>query len=365
MLFSIIALAAAASAVSAQERRPAEQDEPIKPKADLVTITAAVLDRDGRAVRSLKQGDFIVFEDGVEQKISHFASTEEAFTVMLMLDLSGSTRDEIALIKHAAKKFLSELRKDDRVGITVFSGDVGLISDFTGDRAKLEAAIDQEEPPQGSSEFRFTRKTGTSFYDALLFAVQDSPFKQIDGRKAIVCMSDGVDSTSKSTYREIAALVEKSGASVYFLELNTEAAMIRGLLKERTDSGYINLSPTQLSRYYEEFDRDSILRNQHRDSIPPETKREIAVGLYEIARRDMRQLAERAGGRVYPVSALTDLAAVYKQVAEDLRSQYSIGYYPQNDLHDGGWRAVKIEVRRQGATVRARSGYWAPGRRNP
>ena len=366
ILLSLVALALASySVASAQERRPADQDqdEAIKLKADLVMITAAVLDRDGRAIRSLKRDEFVVFEDGVEQKIAHFSPTEEPFTVMLLLDLSGSTRDEIALMKHAAKRFLTELRKDDRVGIIVFSGDVELIADFTSDRKMLEEAIDAEEPPQGSETYRFTRKTGTSFYDALLLAVEESPLKGVEGRKAIVCMSDGVDSTSRSTYREIATLVEKADASVYFLELNTEEAMIRGLLKDKTDSGYINLSPSQINRYYDEFDRNSTERNQPRDQIPPETKREIAAGLYDIARRDMRQLAERVGGRVYPVNALTDLAAVYKQVAEDLRSQYSIGYYPMNETHDGKWRAVRIEVRRQGANVRARSGYWAPGRR--
>ncbi|HWP44219.1 MAG TPA: VWA domain-containing protein [Blastocatellia bacterium] len=364
MLFTLAALVlVAAVAVCAQDRRPPDQDEAIRLKADLVTITAAVLDRDGRAVRSLKREDFIVFEDGVEQKIAHFARTEEPFTVMLMLDFSGSTLDEIALMKRAAKKFLAELRKDDRVGVITFSGDVKLVSDFTSDRAEIEAAIESEQPPQGSGQHRFTRKTGTSFYDALRLAVEDTSIKSVEGRKAIVCMSDGVDSTSKSTYSQIATLVEKSAASVYFLELNTEEAMIRGLLKERTDAGYINLSPSQISRYYEEFDRDSIIRNQPRDLMPPEMKRDIARGLYEIARRDMRQLAERTGGRVYPASALTDLSAVYKQVADDLRSQYSIGYYPQNDAHDGGWRSIRIEVRQQGATVRARSGYWAPERR--
>jgi VWFA-related protein len=364
IIFGLVVVAlAAAAAAPAQERRLPDQDETIKLKADLVTVTAAVLDREGRAIRSLKKEDFVVFEDGVEQKVSHFAPTEEPFTVMLLLDVSGSTRDDIALIKRAAKKFLAELRKDDRVGIIVFSGDVELVADFTSDRAALEAAIDSEEPPQGDNGRRFTRKTGTSFYDALFLAVEDSPLKRVDGRKAIVCMSDGVDSTSKSTYTEIATLVEKSGASVYFLELNTEGAMVQGLLKDRKDAGYINLSPGQINRYYDEFDRDSTERSVHRDLIPPETRREIAAGLYEIARRDMRQMSERAGGRVYPVSALTDLAAVYKQVADDLRSQYSIGYYPQNDAHDGRWRSVRIEVRRQGASVRARSGYWAPGRR--
>ena len=84
--------------------------------------------------------------------------------------------------------------------------------------------------------------------------------------------------------------------------------------------------------------------------------------LYEIARRDLRQLAVRTGGRVYPVSALTDLSEIYKQVADDLRSQYSISYYPSNESHDGRWRSIRVEVARPNSSVRARSGYWAPGR---
>ncbi len=86
----------------------------------------------------------------------------------------------------------------------------------------------------------------------------------------------------------------------------------------------------------------------------------MATALYEIARRDLRQLASRTGGRVYPVSALTDLAAIYKQVADDLRSQYSISYYPINEAHDGRWRSIRVEVQRPGVSVRSRSGYWAP-----
>ena len=83
------------------------------------------------------------------------------------------------------------------------------------------------------------------------------------------------------------------------------------------------------------------------------------AGLYKLARKEVRALAQRAGGHVYPVKSLSDLAGVYKQVADDLHSQYSIGYYPTNKSRDGRWRSIRVETRAQGATVRARSGYWA------
>ena len=92
--------------------------------------------------------------------------------------------------------------------------------------------------------------------------------------------------------------------------------------------------------------------------MPPETRRKINAGLYKIARREMKELATRTGGREYAVHALGDLAGVYKQVADDLRSQYSIGYYSSNNTSDGRWRTIRVEVK-NGATVRARSGYWA------
>jgi VWFA-related protein len=335
-----------------------DQDEPIKLKTNLVTVTAAVTDPTGRPIRSLTADDFVIYEDGVRQKITHFSSGEEPFTVLLLLDISGSTADDITLIKRAAVNFLGQLRAGDRVGLIVFSGDVEMIVDFTTSRAKFEAAIQSAATPGGEAGHRFGTSTGTSFYDALFLAVEESSLKQVEGRKAIVCMSDGVDSTSKTKNRLIATLVEKSDASIYFLELNTEAVTLERLLKPKSDPDYANLSQSQVDRYFDTYDPDSFERTRDRRSLPPDLLTEINRRLFELARKEQRQMAERTGGRVYPVNSLTDLNAIYKQVAGDLRSQYSIGYYPNNDIQDGRWRAINVEVRRQGK-VRARSGYWA------
>lgn len=346
----------------AQEPPPGEQDEPIRLKTDLVSITASAIDRGGRAIKSLKAEDFTIYEDGVKQKISHFAATEEPFTLLLLLDISGSTREDIALMKKAARNFLSELRAEDRVSVIVFSREIELIADFADPRAKVETAIDQIAATEGSEGSRFTFNTGTSFYDALFLAVEESPLKHAEGRKAIVCMSDGVDSTSLKNYKDISTLVVQSEASVYFLGLNTENAMLTGLLKPRTDAGYLNFSQSQINRYYDEYDAESLERHRPREVMTPDVKREINGGLYRLARREQQEISDRTGGRVYPVRTLADLSGVYKQVADDLRSQYSISYYPSNQARDGRWRAIRVEARPRDATVRARSGYWAQGK---
>lgn len=347
--------------VTAQERQPRDQDEPIRLKSDLVIVSTSVIDPSGRAIKSLKSDDFTVYEDRVKQKIAHFAATEEPFTLLLLLDLSGSTRDEITLMKRAARNFLGELRFDDRVGVIVFSREIEMISEFTDPRANVSAAIDRLATPEGDEAHRFTTNTGTSFYDALFLAVEESPLKQAEGRKAIICLSDGVDSTSKMKFADVLPLAEKSGASIYFLELNTEEATLQGLLKPKSDPNYLNFSQSQIDRYYAENDPESFQRFRPRTALSPETTREINTGLYTISRRELRTLGEHTGGRVYAVRSLSDLAGVYKQVADDLHSQYSIGYYPSNTAHDGRWRAIKVETRSKNATVRARSGYRAKG----
>jgi Ca-activated chloride channel family protein len=346
-------------AVRAQEQQPRDQEQPIRLKTDLVTVTASVTGANVSPIKSLKADDFAIYEDGVKQKIAHFAATEEPFTLLLLLDISGSTRDEIALIKRAARNFLGELRFDDRVGVIVFSREIEMIAEFTDPRAQVSSAIDGIATTAGEEGYRFTTNTGTSFYDALFLAVEESPLKQVEGRKAIVCMSDGVDSTSKMKFKDIAPLAEKSDASIYFLELNTEQETLQGLLKPKTDPGYVNFSKSQVERYYAEHDPDSIERFRPRETLSPETIREINAGLYKLSRRELLALGERTGGRVYPVKTLTDLTGVYKQVADDLRAQYSIGYYPSSKTLDGRWRAIRVETRVRGATVRARSGYWA------
>ena len=345
--------------VRAQDRQSRDQDEPIRLNSDLVTVTASATGPNSAAVKTLKAEDFSIYEDGVKQKISHFAATEQPFALLMLLDISGSTQEDITLMKRAARNFLGELRFDDRVAVMVFSRDSEIIADFSDSRATVASAIDGIGVIEGEEGHRFTAKTGTSFYDSLYMAVDDSPLKGIEGRKAIICMSDGVDSTSKMSFSDIAPMAERSEASLYFLELNTEVATLQGLLKPKTDSDYLNFSLSQLDRYFAEYDPHSPQRTMSRETLTPDLIRSINEGLYKVARRELRLLSERTGGRVFPVKSLEDLSGVYKQVGDELRSQYTIGYYPSNRVHDGRWRIIRVETRASGVNVRARSGYWA------
>src|SRR5215510_7331188 len=128
--------------VRAQDRQLRDQDEPIRLNSDLVTVTASATGPNAAAVKTLRAEDFSIYEDGVKQKISHFAATEQPFALLLLLDISGSTREDIALMKRAARNFLGELRFDDRVGVIVFSRDVEMIADFSDARAAVATAID-------------------------------------------------------------------------------------------------------------------------------------------------------------------------------------------------------------------------------
>jgi VWFA-related protein len=345
--------------VRSQNQQSRDQDEPIRLNSDLVTVMASANGPNATAVKTLKAEDFSIFEDGVKQKIAHFAATEQPFSLLLLLDISGSTRDDITLIKRAARNFLGELRFDDRVAVIVFSRGSEVVADFSDSRASVASAIDNIGTMEGEDGHQFTAKTGTSLYDSLYMAVDDSPLKEVEGRKAIVCMSDGVDSTSKMRFSDITPMAERSEASFYFLELNTEAATLQGLLKPKTDVGYVNFSQSQIDRYFAEYDPDSPQRIRSRETLLPDMIRTINAGLYKVAKRELRLLAERTGGRVFPVKTLEDLSGVYKQVGDELRSQYTIGYYPSNRAHDGRWRTIRLETRSPGISVRARTGYWA------
>ncbi|HKV41904.1 MAG TPA: VWA domain-containing protein [Blastocatellia bacterium] len=337
-----------------------EEDQTIRLTSDLVSLNVAVIDKDGHSIKSLKKSDFVAYEDGIKQQITNFAAAEEPFTVMLLLDVSGSTSEQIGLMKAAAKNFLSYLDQRDNVGVIAFSGGVELLADLGNTRADVQSSIDGIATAEGSEGHRFASNTGTSFYDALYSAVNESPLKRITGRKAIVCMTDGVDSSSRMHYPETARLVEKSDASVYFLELDTEKANLEALLRDRNDPGYANFSHAQIERYCDTYHRDEIDRALPPQMIPRDERKKINHGLYEIAHGELKDLAGRTGGRIYPVKTVWDLVGVFRQIADDLRAQYSIGYYPANKARDGRWRIIKVEVTTRGARVRTRPGYWAP-----
>ena len=336
------------------------QDDTIRLRSDLVSMNASVVDSRGRAIEELEARDFEVYEDGVKQTIANFSATREPFTLMLLLDVSGSTAHEIDLMKDAARNFLAHIGPEDRIGVVVFSNEVILVAELADSRDRVMQEIDGVTTTGGGSGHRFSQNTGTSFYDAIYLTLNEDSVKQVKGRKAIICLSDGVDSTSRTKFPEVARLVEASKASVYFLELDTEKANLEALLKPRSDPGYANFSQSQIDRYYERYDSGSPDRYLPRNSLREDMRKRINHGLYEIARAEVAQLTDKTGGRIYPVRTVWDLAGVYGQIAADLRTLYSIGYYSSNEARDGRWRTIRLVAKRPGAKVRTRPGYWGP-----
>src|SRR5262249_48643581 len=176
------------------------------------------------------------------------------------------------------KNFIAELRKEDRVGVIAFSRDIRRIAALGQSRSAIELAIDAIAAPAGSDGYQFSTSTGTSFYDALYAAMNENQLRSSEGRKAIVCMSDAVDSTSLKSYADVAIRAERSEVSVYFLKLDTEQATLEGLLKPKTDPGYVNFSRSQIERYYDAYDPDSPDRGLPREAMTSMKKREINRG---------------------------------------------------------------------------------------
>ncbi|MCG3162426.1 MAG: hypothetical protein JMDDDDMK_03680 [Acidobacteria bacterium] len=322
----------------------------IRLDTDLVSVDVIVTDRDGnRSSALLKASDFAVYEDGVRQKISNFSATDVPFNLVLLLDTSGSTRDEVGLMRRAARRFLDELRPQDRIAVIQFNKQVEMLEDLTSDRAKIEEALQLLDA--GS---------GTSFYDSLKLTI-DEVFKKVEGRKAIVALTDGVDSFGYTTFDQILPALEQSNILTYFLELDTEEFTQAGMARDCSNDNHFEFSRKQLKKYIAEYGTDAVLSEHQPHCLLSRTERmQINRRLYESARRELREMANKTGGRVYPVKDTGQLEPAYSQIAAELRTQYSIAYYPTNEKHDGKWRALRVVVNRSGFGARTRPGYRAP-----
>jgi VWFA-related protein len=335
---------------------PIAEGTTVKLRSDLVTLSVSVADPAGRPLGNLSAADFQVIEDGVAQRIEHFATADQPFALVLVIDLSGSTIQESARLRTAASAFIDNLGPDDRLAIITFASDVELLGDLTSDRAALRrnaARIGTRRP--------IDDRTGTAFYDAVYLACVDGPLAELDdhSRLAVVVLSDCVDSASTYDFRRILEPVERSGASVFVLVLDTEAFSDALLTNQLGVT--IHLTTSQLDRYYDAVDPTSSDRGRARNSYSPLERIAINHTLYDLGRRHAETLAKRTGGLVLELDSLADAADAYRTVAEALHSTYTIGYYPTNRNRDGAWRQVRVNVpSRPGVRLDCRPGYWAP-----
>lgn len=358
--FRLIKVSLMVAAISAFVSQPAAQDKErqgkqsemgtIRLNTDLVTVDAIVTDRDGnRSSAALKASDFTIYEDGVRQAINSFSATDAPFNLVLLLDTSGSASAEIELMRRAALRFLDELRPRDRVAVIQFSKEVELLEDLTSDRAEIEEALRLLKPG-----------TGTSFYDSMKLAIGEV-FKGVEGRKAVVALTDGVDSFGYTTFEQILTEIESSNILTYFLELDTEGFTQAGMTRDCADKSHFKFSPKQFKKYLTEYGTGVVMsENQPHCLLSPLERRQVNQRLYASARRELREMADKTGGRVYPVKDLQQLEPAYSQIAAELRIYYSMSYYPTNEDHNGKWRTLRVKVNRPGLVAKTRPGYRAP-----
>jgi Ca-activated chloride channel family protein len=350
-----------------QEPKPQEIDEGdvVRVETQMVSVPAVVTNNGGRPLTGLRAENFALFENGEQQKITDFATTEAPFEIALLLDTSGSTRADVALIRQAANAFVDALRPGDRVAIVGFNtagqgrtlgAKVEVLAKLTDDRNTLRKAIES----LGSSN-------GTPFYDALTRIAdevfRDSPREEVRGRRAVVALTDGVDSSSDSEFQPARAKLVRAGIACYFIQVNTEEFVEDRLLKDCQEDGRLTLSQKQLQRYRRVFaPRASPEDYSDFCQMGSFERMQVSRDLYNLARREMNELAKASGGKNFMAASLGDARAAFALVATEIGTQYSLGYYPTNKARDGKFRTIKVEVQgvQDKPQVRAREGYFAP-----
>lgn len=316
-------------------------DEVVRVETTLITVPVSVMDRNGKYIPNLRKSDFRLYEDGVEQEIAYFGSTEKPFTVVLMIDTSRSTRFRLEDIQDAAIAFVNQLRDDDRVMVVTFDDHIDILTEPTNDRYALRDAI------------RRTRTGGgTRLYEAVDLII-NRKLSRIQGRKAIVLFTDGVDTTSRhASYESTVRDAEEADALIYPIEYDTY------------DGGSINNGGIgwPLPRRGPSIILGLPLPFPIPGSPIPGGGGSSGGGNgsraeYELANAYLNDLAQKTGARVSQADSLQNLNRSFELIAEELRRQYSLGYYPKNVARAGERRQIKVRMQEPNLVVRSRDSY--------
>lgn len=314
------------SANAAKNASASPDEDVVRVETNLITMPVSVYDRNGLYIPNLRQSEFKIFEDGIEQEIAYFGTSETPFTVILLIDVSPSTAYKIDEIQAAAIAFVDQLKPQDSVMVIQFDERVSVLAEATGDRQKIHKAI---------------RRTnfggGTSLYDAVDFSL-GRRLDKIEGRKAIVLFTDGVDTAStRASFESTVREAEESEAMIFPIYYNTFLANI-GI-----GTGGVMSTPPTLG-------------------IPPiigggQSTAGISAE-YTRGRAYLNELAAATGGRMFrPDSTPGGLTAAFEGIAEELRRQYNIGYYPQSEGEIGQRKQIRVRVNHPKLAIRTRDSY--------
>ena len=291
-----------------------DEDDIVRVDTSLVNLNVSVFNKQLKSfVGMLEQTDFKVFENGHEESIAYFATTDVPFDLVLLIDMSGSTSDKRDLIRKSTQRFIEAARPTDRLAIVTFASETEVVCPLTADRSKLIAGAK-----------RIEGFGGTLLWDALKLTLDNVVGPRTMGRRrAIVVMTDGVDNAldggtggSEISFADLLEAVRKSDELIIPIYLDTENDQnFTGGFRART---------------------------------------------YENARKTLALLAQESGGLYYTARKIDDLNGVYDQVINDLGKVYSLGYKPTNEKRDGSWRRVQIRIpNRPELSARSRPGYYA------
>ena len=323
-LFAAILLAIAVAPIAAQE------DDVIRTETSLVQLNIGVVDKQGRPITSLTRNDFVVYEDGVKQSIQHFEPVDAPFSLVLMLDMSGSTLNFRQQLKLASQRFLDALSPDDRVAVVQFNKDVKSLTGFTTDRQKTAYAI---EIATGAGE--------THFYQALRYALKDLE-KEGQRRKAIVVLTDGLDTLLRNADRSTLSKAQTDEEALATIQPHASDDL-KAVLATADRLG-VTIFPLALP-------------SGDPRRLPLQTPN--IVGIYAAARARLQSLADRTGGRLNEINQLQYMAQLYREVAANLRTLYTVAYQAKGDRPRGQWHEIKVEVTNSDLTARTKPGYFA------
>lgn len=328
--------------VKAQDEKAREPVDVVKVYSNLVSVPVIVSDRNGRYISGLKEDDFKLFDNSAERKLAYFDDAEAPLNVALLLDTSRSTEGVIDDISKAARTFLKELRPQDRAMIVSFDYGVHKLSPLTSDRKILERAI---------KDAHVGEYFGTLLNDALMEVIQRE-FKPINGRKAIVLLTDGRDAGSLVSSDDLLEYATESDAMIYSIYYSPSPMRpARDRPSGRPGGIFGRRGPNQDRQ--DRFPRQRGPRaEQRRDRADRQEQRG------EFAIEFLTRLSEVSAGRFYK-SETTDLKKTFVLIAEELRNQYRLGFYPDALARDGSLHQLKVRVDKPDFAVRARSQYRA------
>ncbi len=308
---SVTSVLAVAMTLPALPQDPQSQAPVIRSQVNLVNLFVTVRDKNKRIVTDLKKEDFKLQEDGQDQQIAFFSKeVTMPITLALLLDTSGSEQFMLGAIQDMGGQFMNRvLRKGDEALVMSFDTDVDLLSDFTDDRGQLDRAIRKTRinaPMSGGlnpGPVPTSHVTGTAFYDAVYLACNEKLNTEA-GRKAIVVVTDAQDEGSKVRIEEAIEAAQRTDTVIHIL----------------------------------------LVADPH----------------YGGNQGAARKMTDETGGRMIVANSEKHLAEAFDQISEELRSQYTLGYYPTNATHDGKFRKIKVEMGNHDLKVLARKGYYAP-----